>query len=266
MVYFWTMVGRRLIWWDQLLLQDGNVKLMSMLGWMFLGVAAMGVVVITQKWYVQYWTKKRLLICTCLGTVKLKSWAWMSNTCQSWLSFLSITINLPAFIRFPVTLLGPICTLGWQEALWNIIILNCQRVWYRYLAWGWIWTCDSESCATIMQFNAITVRCMQLFSTSQECVHAKFKKCINACSISANIQPKFYVFGNVVNNLTQIWKLIFTRKGFCLRFEADLSLYKHLYNFCGTNVGHSWKNFEGNKQAQTIRSEKSDWISAKTLD
>lgn len=99
MVYFWTIVGRRLIWWDQLLLQDGNVKLMSMLGWMFLGVAAMGVVVITQKWYVQYWTKKRLLICTCLGTVKLKSWAWMSNTCQSWLSFLSITVNLPAFYQ-----------------------------------------------------------------------------------------------------------------------------------------------------------------------
>lgn len=160
MVYFWTIVGRRLIWWDQLLLQDGNVKLMSMLGWMFLGVAAMGVVVITQKWYVQYWTKKRLLSCACLGTVKLKSWAWMSNTCHSCFHSCPSQLTSQHFIRFPLTLLGPICTLGWQEALWNIIILNCQIMWYRYLAWGWIWTCDSESSATITPFNAITVRCM----------------------------------------------------------------------------------------------------------
>ena len=176
MVYFWTMVGRRLIWWDQLLLQDGNVKLMSMLGWTFLGVAAMGVVVITQKWYVQYWTKKRLLICTCLGIVKLKSWAWMSNTCQSWLSFLSITINLPAFYQVS-------CHFAWTH-LYSWVTRGTVKHNYLKLpkgtiqvpGLGWIWTCDSESCATIMQFNAITVRCMQLFSTSQECVHAKLQK------------------------------------------------------------------------------------------
>lgn len=160
MVYFWTMVGRRLIWWDQLLLQDGNVKLMSMLGWMFLGVAAMGVVVITQKWYVQYWTKKRLLICTCLGTVKLKSWAWMSNTCQSWLSFLSIAVNLPAFYQvsshFAWTHLYSWVTRGTVK--YNYLKLPNNVI--QVPAWGWIWTCDSESSATITPFNAITVRCM----------------------------------------------------------------------------------------------------------
>lgn len=215
MVYFWTIVGRRLIWWDQLLLQDGNVKLMSMLGWMFLGVAAMGVVVITQKWYVQYWTKKRLLICTCLGTVKLKSWAWMSNTCQSWLSFLSITINLPAFYQvsshFAWTHLYSWVTRGTVKYNYLKLPNNVIQVpglglnlnlWFRV-------QCNNH---TVQRYNCQVY--VTLLHKPRMCTCQVKKKCINACLIPTNIQPKFYlpyVFGNVVNNLTQIWKVMLTR-------------------------------------------------------
>lgn len=215
MVYFWTIVGRRLIWWDQLLLQDGNVKLMSMLGWMFLGVAAMGVVVITQKWYVQYWTKKRLLRCTCLGTVKLKSWAWMSNTCQSWLSFLSITVNLPAFYQvsshFAWTHLYSWVTRGTVKYNYLKLPNNVIQVpglglnlnlWFRV-------QCNNH---TVQRYNCQVY--VTLLHKPRMCTCQVKKKCINACLIPANIQPKFYipyVFGNVVNNLTQIWKIMLTR-------------------------------------------------------